>query len=218
MRKHFAMLAIVLGIFATMVGPAAAVTGNFVEDFEHPFVGLVVFYDENGVFSHRCSGALLTPTVFLTAGHCTDGVSTARVYFQQGAGAHFNPESGVDRLPVTHLRAPGVRKERCAPHPTSCITTASRTFKASQHFGCRLVILDQPINLPEYGVLAVAGSLDGLGTQRGREDITFTVTGYGVSKINPVQTVSLRERLMAESKLVNLGSALTHGFKSPAQF
>lgn len=213
MRKHFAMLAIVLGIFATMVGPAAAVTGNFVEDFEHPFVGLVVFYDENGVFSHRCSGALLTPTVFLTAGHCTDGVSTARVYFQQGAGAHFNPESGVDPITGYPLTCAG------STEGTLCATSDQlynygfadfQGFPNTSDVG--LVILDQPINLPEYGVLAVAGSLDGLGTQRGRQDITFTVTGYGVSKINPVQTVSLRERLMAESKLVNLGSALTHGF------
>ncbi|MBA2424416.1 MAG: trypsin-like serine protease [Actinobacteria bacterium] len=56
-------------------------------------MGLVVFYDEEGEFSHRCSGSLLTPIVFLTAGHCTDGATTARVYFQQDAGARFDGTS-----------------------------------------------------------------------------------------------------------------------------
>jgi hypothetical protein len=84
---------------ALMVAPARAITGEFVEDFEHPFVGLAVFYDANGEFSHRCSGSLLTPVVFLTAGHGVVGVSTARVYFQQDAGANFNPETGID--PIT---------------------------------------------------------------------------------------------------------------------
>ena len=213
MRKHFAMLAIVLGVLATMVGPAAAISGNFVEDFEHPFVGLVVFYDENGEFSHRCSGALLTPTIFLTAGHCTEGVGTARVYFQQDAGANFNPQTGVDPTTGYPLTcAGGTEGTLCATSDQLYNYGFADFLGAPNIKDVGLVILDQPINLPEYGVLAVAGSLDGLGTQRGRQDITFTVTGYGVSKTNPVQTVSLRERLMAESKLVNLGSNLTDGF------
>ena len=78
MRKLVVLLAVVLGMLATAV-PASAITGNYVEDFEHPFVGLVVFYDENAELMHRCSGSLLTSTVFLTAGHCTYGATTARV-------------------------------------------------------------------------------------------------------------------------------------------
>ena len=67
-------------------------------------MGLVVFYDGEGEFLWRCSGSLLTPTVFLTAGHCTDQDAeespvTARVYFQQDAGAAYDPETELD--PVT---------------------------------------------------------------------------------------------------------------------
>ena len=214
MRKHLAKLVVVLAIFASGVGPASAITGNFVEDFEHPFVGLAVFYDENGEFSHRCSGALLTPTVFLTAGHCTDGVSTARIYFQQDAGANFDPATGVDPITGYPLTCAGSTEGG-----TLCATSDQLYNYGFADFAgapnikdVGLVILDQPINLPEYGVLAVAGSLDILATQRGRQNITFTVTGYGVSQTNPVATTSFRERLMAESKLVNLGSALTYGF------
>jgi hypothetical protein len=79
-----------------------------------------------------------------------------------------------------------------------------------------LVILDQPIFLSEYGVLAEAGSLDRLATQRGLQDLIFTVSGYGLSYKNQVQNgkpnVSFRERLMALSHLVNLNSAFNAGF------
>ncbi len=47
---------------------ASAITGTqWVEDFEHPYVGLVVFYDSSGEFVWRCSGSLISPTKFLTA-------------------------------------------------------------------------------------------------------------------------------------------------------
>jgi secreted trypsin-like serine protease len=74
------------------------------------------------------------------------------------------------------------------------------------------VILDQPIDLDEYGVLAEAGSLDTLATRRGQQETTFTASGYGLSLSNPVKFESFRERLMATGKLTNLRSALNDGF------
>src|SRR5215212_12093107 len=99
MRRLIAASSAVLVALAIMVAPVAAITGNYVEDFEHPYVGLAVFYDSNGEFLWRCSGTLLSPTVFLTAGHCADtvgGAVTARVYFQQDAGAHYDPVTELD--------------------------------------------------------------------------------------------------------------------------
>jgi hypothetical protein len=199
-----------LALFASLAvatSPAHAITGNFVKDFEHPFVGLAVFYDSAGEFSHRCSGSLLSPRVFLTAGHCVEGVTTARVYFQQDAGAHFDPVTEVD--PVTG-------------YPETCLSQPCTTSDELYNFGypagfpdtkdIGLVILDEPIILSEYGVLAEAGSLDGLATRRGRQALTFTVSGYGLSYTNPHTTISFRERLMVQSQLVNLRSALTGGF------
>ena len=47
----------VITILAIAVSPVYAITGNWVEDFEHPYVGLVVFYDADGEFIWRCSGS-----------------------------------------------------------------------------------------------------------------------------------------------------------------
>ena len=98
LRRFIATLAVGMAALA-WGGGASAITGNFVKDFEHPFVGLAVFYDADGEFMGRCSGSLITPTVFLTAGHCVDGATSARVYFQQDAGANYDPETQLD--PVT---------------------------------------------------------------------------------------------------------------------
>ena len=46
------------------------------------------------------------------------------------------------------------------------------------------MILDQPIALPEYGSLALPGGLDDLATRRGQQDLTFTASGYGLTKSN----------------------------------
>ncbi len=202
---------VLLVLLVATAGPAHAITGKFQQDFEHPFVGLAVFYDQSGAFSHRCSGSLLTPTVFLTAGHCVAGVSSARVYFQQDAGAHYDPATQLD--PVSGY------PESCAPGTEAVCTTGSTLFNYGYGaFGlpdthdAGLVILDHPIALAGYGALAQAGSLDPFATQRGLTDVTFTASGYGLSYTNPAITVSYRERLMAVSHLVNLTSALTGGF------
>jgi secreted trypsin-like serine protease len=122
MRKSIAaLLFAAVGAFAT---PVFAITGNWVDDHEHPFVGLVVFYDAAGQFIWRCSGSLITPTKFVTAGHCADtaeGAASARVYFQQDAGAHFDPATGRD--PITGY------PETCAPGTLGTLcATSSRLF------------------------------------------------------------------------------------------
>jgi secreted trypsin-like serine protease len=220
MRTLFAIMAALVGALAVAVAPGSAITGDWVEDNQHPYVGLVVFYDEDGEFLWRCSGSLLTPTVFLTAGHCADTVSgavTARVYFQQDAGVNYDPATEVD--PVTgypEYCAAGTLGVTCATSDElyNFDFTGSLTLPNTHDVG--LVILDQPIELSEYGVLAVAGSLDQLATQRGVQDLTFTVSGYGLTYRQQVNNKkpneSYRERLMALSHLVNLNSAFNAGF------
>ena len=219
--RRFLTLATVLVAVAAFTTPANAITGDFVEDNEHPFVGLVVFYDAEGEFVWRCTGSLLTPTVFLTAGHCADtvvgGAVTARVYFQQDAGVNYDPVTEVD--PVTgypEYCAPGTLGVTCATSDQLYNFDYPGSLRLPNTHDVGLVILDQPIMLSEYGVLAAAGSLDQFATQRGRQDITFTVSGYGLTyrenANNGKPNESYRERLMALSHLVNLNSSLNAGF------
>jgi len=219
-RKLIFAVFSVLVVLALAVSPVAAITGDWVEDFDHPFVGLIVFYNEEGEFIGRCSGSLLDPYNFLTAGHCVVGAATARIYFQQDAGVNFDPETEID--PVTgypEFCADGTLGVTCATSDEIYNYGFPQPLPNRHDVG--LVVLDQPISLTEYGELPEAGVLDTLATRRGTRDTLFTVSGYGLSYKNMPQTgkpnVSFRERLMAESILTNLRSAINDGFNIQTQ-
>ena len=218
-RLKFALVAGLLAVMA-MAAPASAITKNYVKDFDHPFVGLIVFYDATGEFDHRCSGSLLSPTVFLTAGHCTDDehggvMPSARVYFQQDAGTRLGPNGEDD--PVTGYSS------TCAGTTlgVTCATSHEMYNYGFDNFAgfpnthdAGLVILDQPIAVDEYATLAHAGTLDGAK----KPGLFFTVSGYGISHLaKSGATISFRERLQAVSTLVNLGSQSTDGFNIQTQ-
>ena len=213
MRRMMWALVGVVAVLTASAAPSGAITGNYVDDFEHPYVGLVAFYDEEGEFLHRCSGSLLTPSIFLTAGHCTEGATTARVWFQQDAGAHYDPETQLD--PVSgypELCAEGTLGRLCATSDELFNYGFDDFAGFPDTHDAGLVILDQPITLPEYGQLAAPGTLDALATRRGLQDLTITASGYGLSYSSPVKVESFRSRLMAEGQVANLRSFNTNGF------
>jgi hypothetical protein len=210
-RKLLIALAAVLGLVVGTTAPAGAITGNFQKDFEHTYVGLIAFYDENGEFLHRCTGSALNEWTVLTAGHCTDGATSARIWFLQDVGSHFDPATELD--PTTGY------PDYCA----AAVADLCRTSHELYNYGFNdfagfpnthdvgLVILDEPIQLDQYASIAAPGTLDQLSTRRGLQDLTFTLSGYGVSREKPF-VVSYRERLMATTKLISLNSAQTAGF------
>jgi len=214
-RRTLAFVALAVALVALGASPAGAVTGNYQQDFAHPYVGLIAFYDANGTFTHRCTGSLIAPSVFLTAGHCTDvatGATQARIWFEQDAGVGFDAATGTP-APSGYPDSGGVTSHTFYNYGYS----ATGGFPNTRDVG--LVILDQPIGASNYAAqitsfpaLAASGALNVLAKRRGQQDVTFTASGYGLSLQNPVKVVSFRERLMATEKLNNLGSHLTDGY------
>jgi len=235
MRRRLFALAFALGLTMTAALPAAAITGNsWVRDFDHPFVGLIAFYDQDWVFIHRCTGELLSPTVVLTAGHCTNDpdlpggavAAHARVWFLQDVGSHYDPATQHDNV---------------TGYPDSCVGTLGNGLgdwcaESSTMFNygfdnfagfpnihdVGIVILDQAIDEPEYASLASANTVDVLAKAKGTQDVTMGVSGYGLSYslqtptkngngVGTVKTISLRERLEAQESITNLYNQATDG-------
>lgn len=193
MRKTSFVLVLVTVLLMAVASMAYAITNGEPDAGRHPYVGLVVF-DVGGTPSHRCSGALLSPTVFLTAGHCTIGTDAARVWFDEVVqGNPEYPFSGATSYDgVAHT------------NPGFCIGCGN----GLPGFALRdvgVVILTEPVPtsvVSEYASLPSSGIVD---TLENKTDIDLV--GYGVQEQihggGPPVWAGLRVRLFAPSKFVS---------------
>jgi secreted trypsin-like serine protease len=168
LRRRMGITLIVVLLLIGSAIPVAAVTSGVPDGDEHPHVGLLVF-DVEGAPAWRCSGTLLSPTVMLTAGHCTFGTDGGRVWFDPVVtGNPEYPFSGATSVEFAEIYT----------HP-------DYDDDAFFMFDVGVVILSEPVVRDTYGVLADVGLLDQLATKRGLQDRSFTVVGYGIQSIVP---------------------------------
>jgi hypothetical protein len=216
MPKRLAAMFAMLIAAAAFAAPVGAITYNAEKDFVHDYVGLVVFYttpdpETGDPFSHRCSGTLISPTIFVTAGHCTAGVDEGRVYFLQAVAPNYSPDAfgglGGDETTgypyengITFRRADNYGFDDFASYPNT--------------HDVGVVVLDTPYTPPSgmFGALPKAGLVDDLVAAAGssnKKDIRFRTSGYGLLDQDPVPDAGLRERLMAWGYLIENSSGVT---------
>ena len=159
MRRLLVIVA-VLVLCGLVPGSAGAITGGQKDTKNlYPFVGLLAFYDDEGEYMHRCSGTLISPTVVLTASHCTEGTSTAYAYFQVEVPDDFR-ENPTGLVGTTYT------------HPDY------NPRNLDNDVG--VVVLEQAVNLREYPVLAPQGFLSEMKAKHEIQDDTFVNVGYGL--------------------------------------
>jgi len=188
-HKKLAVIAAALMLFLLLVVPVAAVQFGELDGNDHPHVGLLVF-DVDGSPSHRCSGTLLSPTVMLTAGHCTFGTSGGRVWFEADV------ESGIPGNGYPGGGGTSIEFAEIHTHP-DYVDSAFYLYDAG------IVILSQPVNTGTYGTLADIGLLDDLSTRRGHKNLSFTVVGYGLQSVVPTLQAD-RVRYQGTVKLIDV--------------
>lgn len=192
MRKLIsAMLCMTLGQLA-LANTASAITyGGAPDAGEHPYVGLMVADDADGNPLWRCSGALVSDRLFITAGHCTEAPATrATIWFEEDV------QSGI----------PGNGYPYGGPTTVDGATYTHPDFVSSAFFlhDLGVVVLDEPVYLSEYAQLPTLDLLDEFKNMRGPDYPTMVAVGYGLQKINPVFVEEQRVRLKAEVRVIGI--------------
>lgn len=212
-RARAALGVITLALTGALAGlaPSHAITGSYQVDDEHAYVALLVFYTEPSEpdadpYSHRCTGSLLEDKVtIVTAGHCTQGVESGRAYFETSPFPDYDPNAfeGWGGDPTTGYPYDG-----------------GHEFSGAANFGfgagslpdtgdLGVVVLEKPLlTLDSYAQLPEPGAVDAYTASSARkDDVRFTLSGYGVSQVKP--RVLVGKRLTAESQLINDGAPIT---------
>jgi hypothetical protein len=214
-RKVWILATGLLAGLCLWIGAAGAITFGGHDGGRHPWVGLVVFFDVQGAPIQRCSGSLLSPTKFLTAGHCTGPVAggppapaLARIWFAEGPidfdpayrGGSCNvggpytgyPCAGQDAsgIPVSH---PGWNGELTVPQTSDA----------------GVVAITSASGLPTtYGKLASVGTVDALRKKSRNRNPELTIVGYGAQSVKPV-VVSILQRMLASVELLDKKQRIT---------
>src|SRR6476661_4741551 len=102
-------------------GAATAVTNGAPDGNGHPNVGALVADLPGSGLTVLCSGTLIAPKVFLTAGHCTAGL-TGPVYVT--FGTTLDP-AGWSLIPGTPVTAPGFGQNRSDPRDLGVVLLGS---------------------------------------------------------------------------------------------
>lgn len=188
MRRSLLALALMLPVALT-AAPALAITDGVPDGNGHPYVGLMVAQDKAGTPLWRCSGTLIAPKVFLTAGHCTEApAARAEIWFQSDV------QSGI---PGNGYPYTGQASGKTYTHPEY------NPDNFSTH-DLGVVVLDQAVKLSTYGKLPSLGAVSTYAAKKG-SSAYMTAVGYGLQKAFPDATSwkesAQKVRMVAEPKI-----------------
>ncbi len=145
-----------------LAAPAQAITNGQADNGRHPYAGALVAADwlRAGQKDVRCSGTLISPTVFLTAAHCTTyleslGISQVWVTFDEKFSSKSRLHSG-----------------RMHSHPL---------YWHDEHdsHDIAVIVLDQPVRGITPARLPTAGLFDQMQAAGTLNSQLFTNVGYG---------------------------------------
>ena len=218
MSRRVAVLVLVLVVSVTcllgVVATAQAIQFGTPDGDDHPYVCLVVFYDDQDQPMWRTTGELISPTVVVTAGHGTFETSGARVWFLKEippSSPDGYPYGGPDSYHGTPYTNP---EYRSVPLPG---------LPGFDYHDVGVVVLDEPSPVTEFAALPAVGVGDTLSPM-----YPVDLVGYGVNYrdpgggLNPYdQWQWARARYYAPSRVIETRSALAGEFlkltANPAQ-
>ena len=237
MRGKFAVLGGGVLVFA-LASPTAAIVDGLPDAGEHPYVGELSLYQPDypdprfsdpGSWAN-CTGTLITPTIVLTAGHCTyqigkNGTSSLDGPGEDGSGGNDVWITFAEAADFTGISSdPFIPTDDNAGRYASWSTTFDRNrswirgtayphpeyddLDFARH-DVGVVILDKAVRMPTYGKLPSLRLLD---QYRGKQkSALFEAAGYGATASGPKFLEFDDTRDKAVVKIVNFDGVIGLG-------
>lgn len=142
---------------------AGAITNGEPDGGAHPYVGVI--FNAEGF----CSGTLLSPTVFLTAGHCTVFLEGTPTYVTFEAEPVVNPDITQPYFYTDNAVAVA------AVYTMEGYGEVSPQLTGYSRNDLGVAILAEPVTMATYGVLPEGNLVSSLSNKE-----TFSAVGYGV--------------------------------------
>ena len=197
MKRASVLLLLVLGMLAASALPAAAIVGGELDGNQHPNVAMIVFYQPDGRF--RCSATLISPTVLVTAGHCTEHTAGKTI-------VTFDPVAPTPTPRASDDAGDGFSQiGYVAPVPGWLTGTAHAhplwdgELQNNDLHDVGVVVLDAPYTAAAPAHLPPRGYLEGLKDAKyGLSKQEFLLVGYGVffekSESGPQKPTAVSDR------------------------
>ena len=232
MRKPLSLAAALLATLA-VAAPVGAITNGTPDGGEHPYVGELLFYvpdvpssrfaDPGGWFT--CTGTLVSPTVVVTAGHCTFGVGLDSVSTTHDGDDTTAAEGGVGGNDVW-ISFAEVPNFNILP-PSSTFTTQAARYAAwsaalnassEWHRGTSnphplyddnlffahdagVVVLDDPVASSTYASIPTENYLELTYATKPKNEHRFETVGYGLERVQGKKEFGGDTRMQSHPKL-----------------
>ena len=230
MRVRVLGLLVAVVAFMAIATPAQAIKGGVPDEGAHPYVGQLLFYDPSGIdprfddpgawFNARTM--LVSPTIVVTAGHCTFGTGTSGDPTPTGSGGNdvwisFAEEPDYSILPPSANFIPDDNEGRYQAWSTA-LNASSEWIRATAYphpeyddaaffeHDLGVLVLSEPVQPAQYGQLPTEGLLSTLYAESKHQ--RYTAVGYGLEGSGPKTSFGGDTRRRAELRLVNLNGVL----------
>jgi secreted trypsin-like serine protease len=167
MKKALALGAMLVVALATALAAPAQTGDTTIDGNDHPNVGALLAKRTDGSLRIICSGTLVSPRVFLTAGHCSDylfskGQTTTYVTFDTAFGT--DPDHNIFKTPY---------------HGT---VIENPDWHAPYQNDTAIVLLDKPVKGITPATIAPLHFLDGLKNAGTIGTTSYLNVGYGTAE------------------------------------
>jgi hypothetical protein len=236
--RILALLSAIVALMA-IAAPAQAIRGGVADGNAHPYVGELLFFvpsETDPRFSDpgawfTCSGTLVRPTIVVTAGHCA---------FDIGHNGTDGPDTGGNDVWISFAEAPDFsilppssgfvpdNNEGRYEAWSAALDASTEWHRATAYHhpefdaaaffehDLGVLVLDEPVNMAQYGQLPRPGLLDTLyATNKQR---LYTAVGYGLEGSGPKTSFGGDTRMRADLRLVDLKGVGGAGKGTSAKF